>query len=68
MTNLVLSFQQTESTMAMVADWMLEATALVWANPRDLSSSKQTVGEGPMLMTHATIFLSPIVLQILCLI
>lgn len=68
MTKLVLSFQQTESTMDIVADYMLETTVILLTNLQDFSSSKHSVVEGPMLMTHATIFLSPIVLQILCLI
>lgn len=62
MTKLVLSFQQTESTMDIVADYMLETTVILLTNLQDFSSSKHSVVEGPMLMTHATIFLSPIVL------
>jgi len=68
MTNLVVLFQQTEMTMDTVADDMLEATVSLLTNPQDFSSSEHTAVEGPTLMTHATIFLSPIVLQILCLI
>jgi len=54
--------------MDTVADDMLEATVSLLTNPQDFSSSEHTAVEGPTLMTHATIFLSPIVLQILCLI
>lgn len=68
MTKPVLLFKQTEGTMDIVADYMLETTVILLTNPQDFSSSKHTVVEGLMLMTHATIFLSPIVLQILCLI
>lgn len=68
MTKLVLLFEHTEVTMDIVADYMLETTVILLTNPQDFSSSKQTVVEGPMLMTHATILLSAIVLQILCLI
>lgn len=54
--------------MDIVADYMLETTVILLTNPQDFNSSKHTVAEGPMLMSHATILLSPIVLQILCLI
>lgn len=54
--------------MDIVADYMLETTVILLTNPQDFNSSKHTVAEGRMLMTHATILLSPIVLQILCLI
>lgn len=63
-----LLWQLTESTMDIVADYMLETTVILLTNPQDFNSSKHTVAEGRMLMTHATILLSPIVLQILCLI
>lgn len=67
MTKLVLLFQQTESTIDIVADYMLETTVILLTNPQAFSSSKHTEVEGPMLMTHYTIFVSAIVLQILCL-
>lgn len=68
MTELVLSFQQTESTMDLAADYMLESTVTLLTNPEDSSRSEHPGMEGPMLMTHATVFLFPIVLQILSLI
>lgn len=68
MTKLVLSFQQTESTMDTAADYTLEAIVTLLTNPKDSSHPEQPGVEGPMLMTHVTVALSSIVLQSLSLI
>lgn len=54
--------------MDLAADYMLESTVTLLTNPEDSSRSEHPGMEGPMLMTHATVFLFPIVLQILSLI